>query len=88
MFDLDEQDVLEIVKRQGELDIWHKSSFLQDQVAEAIRLSKPEEINSIIADQVLTFKNVFDARVKTNEQKVSQVLDEMTILSNKLNQTN
>ena len=86
LFDIDQQDSYEIVKRQGELDIWHKSNYQQDQIRKAIKMRDPEALGQVISDQVQNFRTVFESKVKSNEDKVSKIYDELSITKNIMNQ--
>ena len=86
LFDIDQQDAFEIVKRQGELDIWYKSNYQQDQIRKAIKMRDPKQIGQVVSDNIQNFRGSFESKLKQNEDKISKQFDEITILNNKLNQ--
>ena len=45
----------------------------------------PEQLALVVSDQVQNFKSVFDGKVSQNGDKISQLFDEVRILTNKLN---
>ena len=46
----------------------------------------PEALGQVISDQVQNFRTVFESKVKSNEEKVSKIYDELSITKNIMNQ--
>ena len=49
-------------------------------------MQQPEKIGQVISDQIQNFSTAFDSKLKTSDDKISKIFDEIAIMNNKMNQ--